>query len=361
MEIKIVKKTEEFLVLKDEWNRINSSQVPFLKFDWQYNWWLAYKNQHAGDSLYIIIIKDQGVVKAIIPGFISSKHVLGKKITTWQFLSGLLESKDLDAISSENNPRNFTSVLSKIFNDKKVHVWNFHFLLPNSFLYEALKEAQSLTKNILEGEYLVIKNQKNFDDYIKILKPRMRTKVRKMVKEAVKLELKVNLVNDQDSLDDFINLHQVRWEAEGKIGAFGGYKKYRIDFFKKNLLWLIQSGIMRIYSLTMNDGRVLGYKQFFIADNEIYLFQEAHAYQNDVVKTPGNLLRALVLKEVMDEGKYDYDFMDGTSFHKSSWGPESMKKYDITIYKSQIVQSFVQKTNLLKGKFNGLKAKLKRS
>lgn len=360
MEIRIVTKNADFLRLKDEWNRINSSKVPFLKFNWQYNWWLAYNEQHPEDNLYIIVVEDLAKIKAIIPGYVTSKKILGKKITNWQFLSSLLESKDLDAITSENNPKDFVSTISQIFKDKSIHVWNFNFLLPTSFLNGVLKRVEGETKDIMEQEYLLVKNHKSFEEYIKLLKPRMRTKVRKMKKEALKLHLKLRLVDDQSSLDNFIELHQKRWESEGKIGAFGGFKKYRINFFKKNLSWLIDSGIMRLYALTLDNGQVLGYKQFFVGDNRVYLFQEAHAYQNDVVKTPGNLLRVLVLQEIMDEAKFDYDFMDGTSFHKSSWGPESMVQYNIKVYKNKITQLFVKKSEFLNGKINGLKLKLKK-
>ena len=358
MKLKIVTRNEDFLKLKDEWNRINISKVPFLNFDWQYNWWLAYNEQHSSHSLYIIVIEDNKQVKAIIPGFISSKIVLGKKIVAWQFLSGLLESKDLDAITQEKNPDDFISVISQIFEDKKVHIWKFNFLLPQSFLNRVLKKVEGITKDTKEGEYLVVKNQKSFEEYVKTLKPRMRTKVRKMVKEALALKLTLKLVDDQDSLDNFIILHQKRWEAEGKMGAFGGYKKFRISFFKKMLSWLIESGIMRLYALTLEDGQVLGYQQFFVSDVMVYLFQESYVYENQFVKTPGNVLRVLVLQEIMNEGKFDYDFMDGISFHKSSWGPEGMKQYYIKVYKSKKVQSFIVKAELLKGKFKGLKQKL---
>ncbi|MDG1730895.1 MAG: GNAT family N-acetyltransferase [Algibacter sp.] len=359
MEIRIVTKNEEFLRLKGEWNRINSSKVPFLKFDWQYNWWLAYNDQHPGDNLYIIVIEYLGQVKAIIPGYLKSKKILGKKIITWQFLSSLLESKDLDAITNENNPEDFILAITEIFNDKSVHIWNFNFLLPTSFLNGVLKRIEGIMKDEIEVEYLIVKNQKNFEEYIKLLKPRMRTKVRKMTKEASKLHLKLRLVDDQDSLDNFIKLHQNRWEAEGHMGAFGGYKKYRISFFRKKISWLVEGGIMRLYALISEKGEVLGYQHFFVGENKVYLFQEAYVYQNDIIKTPGNLLRVLVLQEIMSEGRFDYDFMDGSSFHKSSWGPESMVQYTIKIYKNKMIQSFV-KSELLKGKINGLKLKLKK-
>ena len=61
----------------------------------------------------------------------------------------------------------------------------------------------------------------------------------------------------------------------------------------------------------------------------------------------------------MREGRFDYDFMDGNSFHKSSWGPESMAQDNIKVYKNKMIKLFV-KTELIKGKINGLKLKLKK-
>ena len=112
------------------------------------------------------------------------------------------------------------------------------------------------------------------------------------------------------------DLHTRRWREEGKPGVFGDDRKRAFYLAVSPLL--LERGWLRFSWLEWN-GRVLACQYGFIY-NGVY-FQLQEGYEPDAEHwNAGGGLRAWSIREFLQEGVREYDFMAGVGRHKTDWG-----------------------------------------
>lgn len=180
---------------------------------------------------------------------------------------------------------------------------------------------RSLPRRETEVACAVANLAASFDEYLKLLKPRVRGKVRQAVRNAEQRGAVFAWCHDLETLnlhlDNLYELHGMRWRAAGRDGSFTDPR--RRDFYRIYAPILIKNQRLRFARLEI-DGRPIAYQIGAVAGNVYYQLQEGfHTDFGDL--RVGTALRAMVVRELIAQGGIArYDFMAGESQHKSEWG-----------------------------------------
>jgi peptidoglycan/xylan/chitin deacetylase (PgdA/CDA1 family)/CelD/BcsL family acetyltransferase involved in cellulose biosynthesis len=163
-----------------------------------------------------------------------------------------------------------------------------------------------------------------WEEYLKILKPRFRTKVRSILRVLEdKPEIRFGFCEDQEQvarmLPVLFDLHTKRWATECKPGVFGwGLKR---DFYQILSSVLLERGWLRFSWMEWN-GRVLASQYGFVYGGVYSQLQEGYEPACEHWN-PGIGLRAWTIRQFVQQGLREYDFLGGMGRHKSDWGAET--------------------------------------
>ncbi|MFN0206808.1 MAG: GNAT family N-acetyltransferase [Planctomycetota bacterium] len=162
-----------------------------------------------------------------------------------------------------------------------------------------------------------------FEDYLKQLKPRVRSKVRQALrlgeenKAVYKWCHEVGTIHEH--LELLYQLHGKRWNASGQPGSFIDVR--RRHFYNTLAPAFLASNRLRFARLEI-EGQPVAYQIGALANNVYYQLQEGFDI-NFSERRVATTLRALVIRDLIAEGISGYDFMAGESQHKSDWGAEA--------------------------------------
>jgi hypothetical protein len=125
-----------------------------------------------------------------------------------------------------------------------------------------------------------------------------------------------NLQELDRSLDTLFALHQKRWNYANESGSFGCAKRRR--FYRLISESFLQKQWLELWLLEVNGIDVAAQFCFKYRDTA-YVLQEGFDpnFGNDKV---GYVLRAAVIRHLIDSGIETYDFLGGFNSHKQNWG-----------------------------------------
>lgn len=163
----------------------------------------------------------------------------------------------------------------------------------------------------------------SFTAYLSRLKPRMRSKVRSVLRTAKAEGARFAWCNDEralaDHLQEMFTLHERRRRAAGETGgAFADLP--RRAFYRRVAKRSLQDGSLRFARLLLGPRRV-AYQLGVVAGGRYYQMQEGYDPDLGDLRV-GVALRALAIENLIAEGVRHYDFMAGDSRHKRDWGGE---------------------------------------
>ncbi|MFT5289832.1 MAG: CelD/BcsL family acetyltransferase involved in cellulose biosynthesis [Planctomycetota bacterium] len=158
-----------------------------------------------------------------------------------------------------------------------------------------------------------------FEEYLRGLPKRMRTKIRRSLRDAAErgatLYWSEEAGFDRD-LELLFKLHAARWEAAGEGGSFN--EPRRRSFYAELGRHWAGTGELRMAQLKLDDGVVA--VQFGVRLGDTYYqIQEGYDPAHGDWR-PATALRGLALADLMAEGVVSYDFLGGEADHKRSWG-----------------------------------------
>jgi CelD/BcsL family acetyltransferase involved in cellulose biosynthesis len=120
------------------------------------------------------------------------------------------------------------------------------------------------------------------------------------------------------SLATLFGLHQKRWQSKGGPGSFAS--EQRCELYYNMAPSLIERGWLEFWILQL-DGKPVAAQYGLRYRNTVYSLQEGFdpAYSSDRV---GYVLRAHVLKALIDQGIRQYDFLGEEDPSKNRWGTQ---------------------------------------
>ena len=167
---------------------------------------------------------------------------------------------------------------------------------------------------------LVLELPSSFEEYLSGLKSRMRSKVRKAVRDAQQLETSFSLCTSSDQLDQelgtLFDLHAKRWQEVGQDGSFGDEK--RRTFYRGMARSFLQRGGLRLTRLSHKE-RTVAVQLGLVEGATYYQLQEGYDPEYSSQRV-GVALRALSKEALIEEGIRRYDYLAGDSQHKRDWG-----------------------------------------
>lgn len=314
--------------LREEWSRllaVSASDSIFLSPDWSISWWEAYG---AGKQLEILLFHRAGALVGIAPLYRVSSRWLGI-LSLWRLHligDGSGDSDYLDFIAARGEEE---ALASSVFDYLKKEGAPWHVLAlsevpSDSPLLAAMKAAAGRRGLLLVERHVpctYAELPSSWDSYLASLKPRMRTKVRSLLKKlASDPRLEFRVLDDpaliEGWLEHLYHFHEARWRLEGQAGVFGLPGKR--DFYRRLTTRLFASGLLRFYGL-FRDGVPIALQYCFAWRDRILLLQEGFdpSYAEEGI---GNMLRARVFQDSVAKRVVVYDFLAGVTQHKLVWG-----------------------------------------
>ena len=335
MEVIKITKEQELYQLKNIWNELLSKSMAdtiFLTWEWVTNWWKNYKKDK---SLFILIIKGNKEIVGIAPFYKTTfpfLHVF--YIESLNFIGDTHYAEYLDFIIKKGKEKETLLALFEYFKKENWDIINLKEIpetsstlvyLPvfsNNLNFTFIKEKHTCGTTIFPN---------SFEDFLKILKPRFRTKIRSILRKwennsRIKFYI-CNKSNLEKNLKSLFKLHQKRWLKKGFEGSFNSPTNRK--FFYDLSLSFLEKDWLRLYSLEL-DGKPIAYQFCFLYKNKLYLLQEGFEIDLKEIE-PGNVLRTFVFKDAIKIGIKEYDFLGGLSRHKISWGAQAKYNCNITI------------------------------
>jgi CelD/BcsL family acetyltransferase involved in cellulose biosynthesis len=159
-----------------------------------------------------------------------------------------------------------------------------------------------------------------WDDYLRLLRPRVRTKIRSALAYFEQIDVEPTECTAVSELDTWLgqlfDIHTRRWQKQQGPGVFRS--EARRSFYREVSRTTLQKGWLAFHRLTWCD-RPLALQYGFRYHKHIYALQEGYdpAFEN---LRPGVALRGWVMRDEIQQGLTEYDFLAGTARHKLDWG-----------------------------------------
>ncbi|HEV2117888.1 MAG TPA: GNAT family N-acetyltransferase [Terriglobales bacterium] len=329
MRVLLYQSWDELLPLAGCWNQVlaaSGSDSIFLTWEWCEAWW---KNYGAGRPLFVLAAWEGSELQGVLPLYVDKARHWG---AGWEVLrvvgDGSRDSDYLDGfirIGFEREiARGFVDFLA---GHRQQWDWlQIEGAAQGSPCVVSLSECARERGWNLASETIpcaTLSLPKSWNDYLRVLQPRMRSKVRSSL---ARIEGQfgtapsecVSPANIEEWLPELFDLHARRWQQSYKPGVFGDPAKR--NFYRDISHRALAKGWLAFHRLAWSE-RALALQYGFRYRNRFYLLQEGYDPAFEDLR-PGVVLRAWLMRHWIEEGLEQYDFLAGAAPHKLAWGAE---------------------------------------
>lgn len=345
---KVITSRVEFEALKPGWNellRLSGSDTVFLTFEWLRCWW---KTVGVGIKLFVVIVKDGEQIVAIAPLVIFQYREVGVPVRRLQFI-GSPYSDYADFIVVGDRDLCIRAILDRIMRHQRE--WDFVDLMhitdesPNwQHVQDALKDL-GLHHTVSRWSICpYIELGYNFDEYMHSLPKNLRYDLRRGERELRKIgilhyEVLVDSIEAKDALAPFRKMLSRREKMAGRVGSPSA-----VEMFFRFLASLLEddgaSCFVHFSRLCLN-GAAIAYHFGFAYGGKLYWYKPTFEPQH-AIYSPGKLIIKYAIKNGVDSGAIEFDFLLGDEPYKFQWASCIRASYNIRFFrndrKSQILQ-----------------------
>src|SRR5438132_5442126 len=346
--IRIVKTLEEFGALSERWNdllRQCASDNIFLTWEWLFTWAKHYLGEN---QLWIILVyKGNNQLVGIAPFYIQrvTKYAIGR-FREMKFLgTEEVSSLYLDIIVPKKYKKETLSQVYRHLHGDASTLWDILTL--------SEVPAESLTLERLcgliheDGKVLeitgmtgcpVIKLSSRLDDFMQGISRNERYNLHRKQKRLeqaghVTYDWASSIQDVEKRMEEFISLHQMRWNQKGNGGAFG---RQRFMSFHREVARVFAEKGWVLLDFLLLDGEPLagiyGYSyngrySFYLPGFNPAILPEA---------SPGILLLFHCIKEAIREGNKIFDLLRGTTDYKMAWASGLRRSLTLQHYNQHV-------------------------
>ncbi len=344
MRIEIIDSIEKLGTLSEEWNQVlaaSRADTVFLTSDWLISWWKGY--QPSGRILCLAVRDDTGKALGFAPFYIQQKKMACITYKALLFLGdGTDESEYMDIFCIKGQEDVcYAMILSWLSNN--IEQWDVCELniIPeesSSLAYQqkwALENGYHLAKSAYYCSHIQL--PEDYEEYLASLSKNHRSQVRNLYNRAIKKGQARYMALDapgllEQGLRNLYDLHTRRWNSVGQPGSF--VDSGRIGFYKDMTLSFSDRGWLRFRRLSILD-RPAAIQIGFVY-NGVYSFLQ-EGYDPELGKwRPGTVLRALVIRELIEDGVKVYDFLGFPTPAKDRWNTEIQSCYSLTVARNSV-------------------------
>lgn len=317
-----------FRSLRTEWETLYrrcASATPFNSWDWLFSWWQSYG---ASRHLRILTCRRDGELVGVLPLYrCSERHWSGMSLRSLRFVGdGSSDSDYLGwIVAPEHQAECSRSLIAWLKASRDWDALVLREMSADSPLPIMLRAACGEHRWPLRHDRSlcgVLDLPGSFDEFLQARQSRFRTKLRALLKRLdqgeIVFETEASSRTLRSKLRSLFSLHQQRWQEAGQPGVFGMRSKR--SFYARFCPRYARKGWLRLYSLRDAD-RYLAHQLCFEDRGVVYLLQEGFDV-SDPSASYGQMLRASVIRHLIDSGTKRYDFLGGYSQHKIGWGAE---------------------------------------
>ncbi len=348
--------------------RSSASETLFLTPEWMSAWWSAYGH---GRSSVVVVARRGRAIVGILPLQIAEERYRGRlPIRALRFLGdGTYDSDYLDFIVPRGDEPEvlpaFWAWLRRGAGPLRYDVARW-YEIPTSSPHYALARSLAARGGALLSEQRIgcvsVALPDSWEEYLGSLRPRMRTKIRSLRRDleadhATTVAACTDESELDETLDSLFDLHQRRWATRGEPGALRGQEKRR--FYGALGRILLRQGWLDLHTLVVN-GAPVAHQFSGRYRGTVYLLQEGYDPEWEPMGV-GNVLRAMVMERLIQEGVRTYDFLGGVSQHKLSWGGTVRESARLTVRGSGLRATVVAGLTRLAERTAPIRAALRRS
>jgi len=332
-----VEDTGSFRRLESDWRQLHAAcphATPFNSWEWLFSWWQVY---HGAKKLRLLIWRCDGKLVGVAPLFIcTEKTSLGTSSGVLRLVGdGSFDSDYLGFLILSPAYRLVMDHFGEWLNQRKDwHAMVLSELSDSSPLAGSAEEYAGRSRLQSRVEYRkcgVLDLPRSFEDYLKELQPRFRTKLRSLLRRLDEGDMVLESACEprelRRRLRSLFMLHQKRWQESGEPGVFGSVLKRR--FYACFVPRFARRGWLRLYSLKAGEAYV-AHQLCFGGGGTTFLLQEGFDVSNPAASY-GQMLRAAVIRELIRGGESTYDFLGGFSRHKADWGARETRSVHVTL------------------------------
>ena len=330
--IECIQDTEQFKILKDDWNQLveNSTHPqPFLLWEWIFTWWEVYAKSTY--QLMILAVYEDDKLVAIAPFYVDNSHILLKgrlrMLGEGEAFEDEVVSHYPDVITlSESRESVVGALVDYLLNNESD--WNFgqfRFMLGNSVLNDMQKRLAVHYDHytVSSSQSYAIELPQSPEEYIASLSRSMRKQYRSRLNRMEKSgEIKILSANEFDdpheALEILERLHRARWETRDVSCIFDSIAFK--TFHKKLLNRLLDQGVIDIRVMYHNEKAVAAVHNFNF-QKRCYSYQSGFSSEDDKRFSPMVVFDILEIQALVSAGYIQYDYLsaEGDNSYKEKF------------------------------------------
>lgn len=352
MEIEVVKDTNKFKDLKDDWDNLlekSNSKSVFLTWEWLYYWWIHFK----GDKeLFILLVKNK-----ITNQTLGIAPFCVQKIKLFHFIF----LKKIKFLGTEKVASDFLDFIISPGLEDKVLKFIYEYLDKNADKWDIIEigdvEEDSnntrLLRKYVNGNYEILEQKSQICPYIKLPKDyelllsSLSSKMRHSLKRQTKyLEEKDKMIfsinNEREHIRENINklftLHNDRFKSKKKgknyisVSDFSGNKIK--DFHYNVASSFLLRDWLRLYFLNYDRESIACIYAFKYKDR---LFYYQSGFNSNWHKwSLGSVLLGYSIKDSIKERLNEFHCLRGAEAYKSKWTKTAKKTINFTLINNNL-------------------------
>jgi len=298
----------------------------FLTWEWIDTWWQIY---HSSFSPLVLVAIDEGIPCGIAPlvvrkGASPRLEFFGQNKAYGEYLDFIVPSGKEDQVTPL-----FCKTISELHRQGKFQSMNLAVMLENSpnlpIFTHSLKEHGIEISRSPERPCPYLELPTNWELYLTLKGQKLRKQVeyneRRLARcGKIKVEYPENISEIDDFFNDFVYLHNQRWNKPMDDVFFNFHRRIAHQFFPLNQLLLARLRVGQT---------VVAAKFDFVFDNKIWGYQGGWLREFKKLEV-GSILLCEIFKYCINQGIREYDFLEGDSWYKRRWSTSSYKTFDLT-------------------------------
>ena len=336
-----IQDTEQFRVLKDDWNQLveNSAHPqPFLLWEWIFTWWEVYAK--SSYELTILTVYEDEKLVAIAPFYIDNSHFLLKgrlrMLGEGEAFEDEVVSHYPDVITLNGHRDSVVNALVDylLSHESNWRFGQFRFMLGNSVLNDMQKRLASQYDHytVSSSQSYAIELPQSPEEYVASLSRSMRKQFRSRLNRMESSgEIKILSAHEFDDPHEALKilerLHRARWEKRGVSCIFDSIAFK--TFHKKLLNRLLDQGVIDIRVMYHNDEAVAAVHNFNF-QKRCYSYQSGFSSKDDKRFSPMVVFDILEIQALVSAGYIQYDYLsaEGDNSYKEKFKCESEPVYE---------------------------------
>jgi CelD/BcsL family acetyltransferase involved in cellulose biosynthesis/peptidoglycan/xylan/chitin deacetylase (PgdA/CDA1 family) len=328
--------------LSRQWNDLltdSASNTIFLTWEWMEAWW---KNYGSNRSLFVLSAWEGDSLEGVAPLFVDQPSRGNGNLKCLKLIGdGSHDSDYLDCIARREWETEIVGAFVQFLESHRSR-WDY---LEFEGTPDGSASVRALTSYAGERSWKLASDRvpcatlilpTDWNEYLKLLKPRFRTKVRSTLNyfdekiAAVPSQCMESAEVDQ-WLPILFDLHTRRWQTKNKPGVFREAAKR--NFYRDISHAALRQGWLAFHRLDWGE-RVLAMQYGFRYNNRFFLLQEGYDPEFGALR-PGMALRGWLLRHWIQAGLEEYDFLAGAASYKLEWGGQVKQSTRLTLAPSR--------------------------